>query len=61
VGYDTVRTHLSHIYDKLHVRSRAGAVARYLRSAVPGQARPPEKSLVSGIPKGAGQRQDSAC
>lgn len=56
VGYDTVRTHVSHIFDKLHVRSRAGAVARYLTGTGPSQARPTEKSRVSGIPKGAGQR-----
>ena len=60
VGYDTVRTHLSHIFDKVHVRSRTGAVARYLTGTGRRQARPPEKSLVSGIPKGAGQRKNSA-
>jgi DNA-binding NarL/FixJ family response regulator len=30
VGYDTVRTHCSHIFEKLQVRSRAGAVAKFL-------------------------------
>ena len=35
VGYDTVRTHISHIFEKLHVRSRAGAVARYLTCTGP--------------------------
>jgi DNA-binding NarL/FixJ family response regulator len=30
ISFDTVRTHLKRIYDKLHVRGRAGAVARYL-------------------------------
>ena len=54
MGYDTVRTHISHIFEKLHVRSRAGAVVRYLTGSGPRLARPPEKSLVSGIPKGAG-------
>jgi DNA-binding NarL/FixJ family response regulator len=39
VGYDTVRTHLSHIFDKLHVRSRTSAVARYLTGTGPSQAR----------------------
>jgi len=30
VSYDTVRYHLKHIYDKLHVRSRTEAVIKYL-------------------------------
>lgn len=30
VSYATVRTHVEHIYQKLHVRSRSQAVARYL-------------------------------
>ena len=30
VSYDTVRYHLKHIYDKLHVHSRTEAVIRYL-------------------------------
>jgi DNA-binding NarL/FixJ family response regulator len=32
IGIETVRTHVNHIYQKLHVRSRAEAVAKYLRS-----------------------------
>ena len=40
VGYDTVRTHISHIFEKLHVRSRAGAVARYLTGTGPRPAQP---------------------
>ena len=32
VTYDTVRAHLKHTYEKLHVRSRTEAVARYLRT-----------------------------
>ena len=31
VSYDTVRYHLKHIYDKLHVHSRTEAVIKYLR------------------------------
>jgi DNA-binding NarL/FixJ family response regulator len=31
LAYATVHTHIEHIYHKLHVRSRAQAVARYLR------------------------------
>jgi DNA-binding NarL/FixJ family response regulator len=30
LGIETVRSHLKHIYEKMHVRSRAGAVARYI-------------------------------
>ena len=31
----TVRTHLMHIYEKLHVRCRTEAAAKYLRSKPP--------------------------
>ena len=31
IGLGTVNTHIRHIYEKLHVRSRAEAVARFLR------------------------------
>jgi len=32
VGYETVRTHLCNIYQKLHVRSRTEAAAKYLQA-----------------------------
>jgi DNA-binding NarL/FixJ family response regulator len=32
ISYDTVRAHLRHIYEKLHVRGRAEAVKKYLSS-----------------------------
>ena len=31
IGLETVRTHVNHIYHKLHVRSRTEAVVKYLR------------------------------
>jgi DNA-binding NarL/FixJ family response regulator len=34
IGIETVRSHLKHIYEKMHVRSRAGAVARYMSGKV---------------------------
>jgi DNA-binding NarL/FixJ family response regulator len=34
-SYETVRDHLTHIYEKLHVHSRTEAVARYLASSPP--------------------------
>ncbi len=33
VSFDTVRTHLCHIYEKLHVRSRTEAATKYLRTS----------------------------
>jgi DNA-binding NarL/FixJ family response regulator len=35
VSYATVHTHIRHIYEKLHVRSRTEAVAKHLRKARP--------------------------
>jgi DNA-binding NarL/FixJ family response regulator len=32
ISFTTVRTHLMHIYEKLHVRCRTEAAAKYLRS-----------------------------
>ncbi|HLP77452.1 MAG TPA: response regulator transcription factor [Candidatus Paceibacterota bacterium] len=39
VSYATVHTHIRHIYEKLHVRSRTEAVAKHLRKshALPGE------------------------
>lgn len=44
IGFETVRTHLKHIYEKLHVRSRVEAVATYLAS---GDKTPPPRSAGS--------------
>ena len=40
ISVGTVRIHLGHIYEKLHVRCRTEAAARYFRSQ-PGSAVPP--------------------
>jgi DNA-binding CsgD family transcriptional regulator len=31
ISFDTVRFHLKHIYQKLHVRSRSEALIKYLK------------------------------
>lgn len=36
ISFSTVRTHLMHIYEKLHVRCRTEAAAKYLRSSPAG-------------------------
>jgi DNA-binding NarL/FixJ family response regulator len=35
ISYDTVHNHIRHVYDKLHVRSRSQAVAKYFENARP--------------------------
>jgi DNA-binding NarL/FixJ family response regulator len=39
LSFDTVRNHLRHIYEKLHVRCRAEAVMKYLNANPPVQGR----------------------
>jgi DNA-binding CsgD family transcriptional regulator len=31
ISINTIRTHLRHIYEKLHIQARTEAVAKYLR------------------------------
>ena len=38
IGYDTVHTHIRRVYEKLHVRSRAQAVAKHLGQDTSGRA-----------------------
>ncbi|MEY4918072.1 MAG: hypothetical protein RL616_1985, partial [Verrucomicrobiota bacterium] len=41
ISSTTVRTHLMHIYEKLHVRCRTEAAAKYFRSNPPGASAHP--------------------
>lgn len=41
ISTDTVRSHLAHIFDKLHVRCRTEAAAKYYRSKRDAVALPP--------------------
>lgn len=43
ISFTTVRTHLMHIYEKLHVHCRTEAAAKYLRSMPKDTARPPAR------------------
>jgi len=43
IGVETVRTHLRHIYDKPHVRSRTEAVAKHLSTGPERPPRPPAR------------------
>ena len=42
ISYATVHSHIRHVYEKLHVRSRTGAVAKHL-----GQGRPRREMTAS--------------
>jgi len=44
ISYDTVHNHIRHVYDKLHVRSRSQAVAKYFEKT---------RSSKPGVPPGA--------
>ncbi len=35
IGFTTVRSHVTHIFEKLHVRSRVEAATRFVRSPKP--------------------------
>jgi DNA-binding NarL/FixJ family response regulator len=51
ISSDTVRTHLMHIYEKLHVRCRTEAAAKYLRAKSDSAVLPPASDQSS--PRGA--------
>lgn len=51
VSIETVRTHLKHIYEKMHVRSRAEAVAHYM------SGRPSSPLPAGRTPPDAGRRR----
>lgn len=51
VSIETVRTHLKHIYEKMHVRSRAEAVARYMSARTGGMASDKRSSVEPRPPK----------
>ncbi len=46
ISVSTVRTHLHHIYDKLHVRSDVEAVLKFLRYSRLRSATPAPKSII---------------
>jgi DNA-binding NarL/FixJ family response regulator len=48
IGYDTVHTHIRHIYEKLHVRSRTQAVTKHFQQ-IGGLRRQPEKSSAKSV------------
>lgn len=50
ISFATVRTHLMHIYEKLHVRCRTEAAAKYLRSSPAGSLVPPPPNSASSSP-----------
>lgn len=45
LSVDTVRSHLKHIYEKMHVRSRTEAVIRYMSIKPPSQGTPPDSPI----------------
>jgi DNA-binding NarL/FixJ family response regulator len=40
ISYSTVHVHVGHIYEKLHVRSRTQAVAKFFGQSAPGASKP---------------------
>jgi DNA-binding NarL/FixJ family response regulator len=43
ISFSTVRTHLMHIFEKLHVRCRAEAAAKYMRSMPKSEGKSPAR------------------
>jgi DNA-binding NarL/FixJ family response regulator len=49
IGFETVRSHLKSIYEKLHVRSRTSAAVKYFRDTIPAPSLDTPAAMASGL------------